>query len=99
MLEMFDKEMTVKDLKEILSEMDDRNIVCSENVQDGINRHNEICGYEDDSDDEYFILKIDNEAQKEKEKLSTKIIKYLESKKKLSSVEASILKYANDVTE
>lgn len=53
--------MKVKYLKRILENLDDDMIVTTENVQDGINRHNDIVGWEDDPMDEYLVLKIDNQ--------------------------------------
>ena len=66
MLEMFNdkKGLTIKHLKNMIKNVDDDLIVTTENVQDGVNRHNDIVGYENDLDDEYFVLKIDNELAK-----------------------------------
>lgn len=58
----FFNNMTVKQLKELLNNVNDDLIITTENVQDGINRHNEIVGYENDEDDEYFVFKIWNES-------------------------------------
>lgn len=52
---------TVGNLKDILKNVDNDLIITTENVQDGINRHNEIVGYENDLSDEYFVFKIDNQ--------------------------------------
>ena len=79
MLEMTKGELTVKQLIRVLKEIDnpDEVYVATENVQDGINRHNGIVGFERDESDEYFILKIFNEAKHNKEKLQDAVRKAL----------------------
>ena len=86
--------MKVKHLKNILNELDDELEVVTENVQDGINRHNEIVGWEDDPSDEFFVLKIDNEAKTEKDNLAKALIEYLERQPILTEEQESLLNHA-----
>jgi len=53
--------ITVGELKKILKDVPNELIITTENVQDGMNRHNEIVGYENDESDEFFVFKIWNE--------------------------------------
>ena len=101
MLEAIKGELTVAQLLRVLKGIKnpEETYVATENVQDGINRHNGIVGFEDDYGDEYLILKIFNEAQKEKQILSFSIIDYLEAKDYLSEQEQSILDHAQSITQ
>lgn len=91
--------MNIKQLKDILKNIDDDLIVVTENVQDGINRHNEIVGYENDLADEFFVIKIDNERHKEAKLFANHLVEYLDSKAYLSEAEEELLLKAQEFND
>lgn len=87
----------VKHLKMWLDKVDEDYIVVTENIQDSVNRHNEITGFEDDLTDEYFVLKIDNEARTQLENITSEIISLLDFKAELTEEERSLLEKAQAI--
>jgi hypothetical protein len=91
--------LSIKHLKNIIKNVDDDFIVVTENIQDGINRHNEIIGYENDKDDEYFVIKIDNQAEIKAQEFADSVINHFQSLPILNEAEEALLNYAYKVKD
>lgn len=101
MLEMIKGELTVTQLLRVLKAIrnPDETYVATENVQDGINRHNGIVGFEDDYGDEYLILKIFNERHEDARVFANKLAEYLDDKIHLSQSEEKLLVKAQEYND